>query len=137
MSRWPSRVVGLCAACSFLLVYSFRLNRQGSVPREEVGICDLFPKRATLRVLFLLILYQAQPSRGQLFVSRGREHFLFPSFCREEMLSEKKFSPRARCSLQAVGPAAPGWSEERARSAARRPRAPRACLPGRRQRSHP
>src|SRR5258708_28887674 len=33
------------------------------------------------------------------------------SFCREEMLSEKKISPRARCYLQAVGPAAPRWSE--------------------------
>src|SRR5258707_1536853 len=28
------------------------------------------------------------------------------------MLSEKKFSPRSRCYLQAVGPAAPGWRSE-------------------------
>ena len=37
----------------------------------RVGVCDLFPKRATLRVLLQFLLYQAQPRGPFPYVGKG------------------------------------------------------------------
>src|SRR5689334_9486725 len=48
------------------------MNQKGSVPTGRVGVCNLFPKRATLRVLLQLLLYQTQPSGLFPYVGKGR-----------------------------------------------------------------